>query len=73
MKNIETYGNYSVVEYSNSLVTIDFSNENVGLTIKGFSNKENALEVFKKTVKKLTPRKSKIYNDEIRKLIIYSS
>lgn len=72
MKTLQMHGNFEVVEYGENLVTIDFTNENVGLTIKAFSNKEKALQAFSTFVKPLTKKQAGRLKEETRKGIVYS-
>lgn len=67
---IDKWGNYSVVEYSKELTAIDFSNENMGVTVQTFTSVSDAVRVFGETVKTLPENKAKNHNTEIIKAII---
>lgn len=70
MKIIDSYGNYQVLQYDENLVAIDFSDDDIGVTIQTFNNLDHALSVFNNTVKKLSSYKAKFHNTEIIKQII---
>lgn len=72
MKQIQKYGNYSVIMYDENFVTIDFTDENVEFTIQTFDNLEKALTVFNNTVKALPVHKAKYHNTNIIKRIVES-
>lgn len=70
MKVVETCGNYSIISYDENLVTIDFSDENVGVTIQSFESVQEAKKIFDVTVKTLSEHKANFHNTEVVKSII---
>lgn len=59
-----------MIKYDNDLVTIDFSNESIGLTVRSFHNESIALEVFNNTIKTLLKHKTQFHNAKIINKII---
>lgn len=73
MKTVRSHGNYSVIQYDENFVTIDFSDENVGLTLQTFDNLDNALDVFESTVETFSEHKAQYHDTTIVKMIISSN